>query len=151
MPQCTVCHNDFFLMRGTVCDDCKEAAAKKDLEARAAAMVLATSLEVPNRKTNSIISIVASETALAMNVLQDIANSWRDFVGGRSNTSQNALRQAREACLDQLKLRAAELCADAVIAVNISYSQLSTNGSGGGILCVTASGTAVKLADLADN
>ncbi|MCT7662264.1 YbjQ family protein [Shinella kummerowiae] len=107
-------------------------------------VVLTTSIDVPQRKIERIISIVAAETALGMNIFRDIANNWRDFVGGRANTSEHALKDARTACLQRLKDEAAAIGADAVIAVNLNYSELSTAGNG--ILFVAASGTAVKLA-----
>ncbi|WP_261337929.1 YbjQ family protein [Rhizobium leguminosarum] len=108
---------------------------------------MTTSIDVPNRKVESVISIIAAEAALGMNIFRDIANNWRDFVGGRSNSSQKSLREARLACLDELRREAAAVGADAVIAVDLDYNELSTSGSGG-ILFVAASGTAVKLAPL---
>lgn len=111
-------------------------------------IILTTSIDVPNRHVESVISIVAAEAALGMNVLRDIANNWRDFLGGRSGSSQKSLREARLACLEELKREAAAVGADAVIAVDLDYSELSTAGSGGGILFVAANGTAVKLSPL---
>ncbi|MFK3690431.1 YbjQ family protein [Agrobacterium tumefaciens] len=107
-------------------------------------LILTTSIDVPNREISEVISIVSSEAAIGMNVFKDIANNWRDFVGGRSETSQNALRDTRAACVDGLKNEAVKLRADAVIAVSFAYNQLSTSGPGG-ILFVAATGTAVKL------
>ncbi|WEX91283.1 heavy metal-binding domain-containing protein [Sinorhizobium garamanticum] len=43
------------------------------------------------------------------------------------------------------KAEAAAIGADAIIAVRLYYSEVSAGGSGGGILFVAASGTAVKL------
>ncbi|MGX1259784.1 YbjQ family protein [Sinorhizobium fredii] len=108
-------------------------------------IIITTSIDVPRREIDKVISIVAAEAALGVNVFRDIANSWRDIFGGRSASSQNALREARTACLDELKREAAAVGADAVIAVALNYNQVSTGGSGGSILFVAASGTAVKL------
>ncbi|RWY85183.1 YbjQ family protein [Rhizobium leguminosarum] len=113
-----------------------------------AAIVLTTSIDVPNRKIESVISIIAAEAALGMSIFRDIANNWRDFIGGRSDASQKSLREARLACLEELRREAAAVGADAVIAVDLDYNELSTSGSGGGILFVAASGTAVKLAPI---
>ncbi|PCD66818.1 YbjQ family protein [Rhizobium phaseoli] len=111
-------------------------------------VILTTSIDVPNRQVERVISIIASEAALGMNIFRDIANSFRDLVGGRSDSSQKALKEARLACLEGLRREAAALGADAVIAVDLDYNQLSTSGSGGGILFVAASGTAVRLAPI---
>ncbi|MGO6847999.1 YbjQ family protein [Rhizobium leguminosarum bv. viciae] len=111
-------------------------------------VILTTSIDVPNRQVERVISIIASEAALGMNIFRDIANSFRDFVGGRANSSQKSLREARLACLDGLKREAEAIGADAVIAVDLDYNELSTSGGGGSILFVAASGTAVKLTPL---
>ncbi|MGO7185288.1 YbjQ family protein [Rhizobium brockwellii] len=111
-------------------------------------VILTTSIDIPNRQVERVISIIASEAALGMNIFRDIANSFRDFAGGRANSSQKSLREARLACLDGLKREAEAVGADAVIAVDLDYNELSTSGGGGGILFVAASGTAVKLTPL---
>ena len=38
--------------------------------------------------------------------------------------------------------------ADAIIAMDLDYNEISTRGNGGGILFVAATGTAVSLAPL---
>lgn len=54
-----------------------------------------------------------------------------------------SLRAARKAVLGELKREAAELGADAVIAVDLDYSEIS--GGGKSMMMLVASGTAVKL------
>lgn len=135
-----------------VCDDCfrygpKPGAARASTSTGSSSpprpIILTTSIDVPNRAIDQVISIVAAEAALGMNVFRDVANNWRDFFGGSSQSSQNALKEARTACLEKLKQEAAALGADAVIAVDLDYNQLATSGAG--ILFVAASGTAVTL------
>ncbi|MBY5614111.1 YbjQ family protein [Rhizobium leguminosarum] len=150
VPNCSNCGKSYYLGSGsanTLCIDCRDLAEQEAKAKQLAAIVLTTSIDVPNRKVESVISIIAAEAALGMNIFRDIANNWRDFVGGRSNSSQKSLREARLACLDELRREAAAVGADAVIAVDLDYNELSTSGSGG-ILFVAASGTAVKLAPL---
>ncbi|MCV9965697.1 YbjQ family protein [Pararhizobium sp. BT-229] len=143
-----------------ICDDCfnygsprteapnryqAERASAADLKRKHESVILTTAFEIPNRKIEAVISIVASEAALGMNLFRDIANSWRDVVGGRANSAQASLKEARSSCLAELRKEAFELGADAVIAVDLDYNELSTGGAGG-ILFVAATGTAVKLA-----
>lgn len=111
------------------------------------AMILMMGFEAPNRKTEQVVGIVASEAALGMNIFRDIANSVRDIVGGRANSAQATLKEARTACLEELKREAAQYGADAVIAVDLDYNELSA-GATGGIVFVAATGTAVKLAPI---
>ncbi len=139
----------------SICDDCfnhgaprpePQRASKPEptaVEIAATAVILTTSIDIPNREIDRVISIVAAEAALGINVLRDIANNWRDFIGGRANSAQNALKEARTACLNELKREAVAVGADAVIAVDLDYNELSTSGAG--ILFVAATGTAVKL------
>ncbi|MDX0116340.1 heavy metal-binding domain-containing protein [Sinorhizobium meliloti] len=139
-----------------VCDECFNYSSKKQSTANGTRsptatsnhnIILTTSIDVPNRTIERVVSIVAAEAALGMNVFRDVANNWRDFVGGRSNSAQKSLKEARTACLDELRREASALGADAVIAVDLDYNELSTGGAG--ILFVAASGTAVKLAPIA--
>jgi uncharacterized protein YbjQ (UPF0145 family) len=142
-----------------ICDDCfkygpspaaggfNEHNRINDINRVVQKIIVTTSFDIPNRKIEHIIDIVASEAALGMNIFRDIANNWRDFVGGRANSAQMSLKDARLACLEGLKREAAAIGADAVISVDLDYNELSTGGSGG-ILFVAASGTAVKLTPL---
>lgn len=147
MPKCKSCGTEFWIGGTEFCIDCESREASKQLHGLTSKVILTTSIDVPNRAIENVISIVASEAAIGMNVFKDIANNWRDFVGGRSETSQNALRETREACIDGLKKEAAKVGADAVIAVDFAYNQLNTSGPGG-ILFVAATGTAVTLKPL---
>lgn len=139
-----------------ICDDCFNFGSAKPSPIGTRSMpvtnpapniIITTSIDVPRREIDHVISIVSAEVAVGVNVLRDIANSWRDVFGGRSASSQNVLREARTACLDELKREAHALGADAIIAVSLNYNEISASGSGGGILFVAANGTAVRLAD----
>ena len=90
------------------------------------------------------IDVISAEAVLGMNIFKDIGSAWRDVVGGRNKGVQDELRAARKAVLGELKREAAELGADAVIAVDLDYSEIS--GGGKSMMLLVASGTAVKLA-----
>lgn len=53
------------------------------------------------------------------------------------------IRDARETCLNELKIEAHSLGADAVVAIDLDYSEISGGGKAG-MLFLVASGTAVK-------
>ncbi|WP_367354184.1 YbjQ family protein [Agrobacterium pusense] len=153
MPKCSQCgfdkpKDEVYLGK---CDDCFHGRTGENVSHPVPPqslsnehIIMTTSIDVPNRTVDEVISIVASEAALGMNIFKDIANNWRDFVGGRSSASQASLKEARLACLDGLRSEAMAVGADAVIAVDLDYNQLATGGAGG-ILFVAATGTAVKL------
>ncbi len=68
----------------------------------------------------------------------------RDIVGGRSGAYEGELRRARELAFQEMTQQANERGANAVVGVDIDYETIQV-GSGGGMLMVTASGTAVTL------
>ncbi len=54
------------------------------------------------------------------------------------------MRQARETAIGEMVAEAEQLGADATIEVDVDYESIQI-GQGGGMLMVSASGTAVKL------
>lgn len=115
---------------------------QSDLKASAEAMILTTEtahdLPVSRR-----LGIVTAETVLGMNAFKDMFADMRGTFGGRSETLQKGLRDARDICLEELKLEAATLGADAVVGVDLDYNEIGATGST--MLMLVASGTAVKL------
>lgn len=77
-----------------------------------------------------------------MNFIKDFGASLRNVFGGRSGSYEKELLAARRSALAELEGRAREKGADAVVGIDIDYEVLGPNG---GMLMVTASGTAVKL------
>ncbi|MFC1579546.1 YbjQ family protein [Thermodesulfobacteriota bacterium] len=71
-----------------------------------------------------------------------------DMFGGRSGATQKVLRDARKVCLYELRREAFSLGANAVIVVDLDYSQFS--GQGKSMLFLVASGTAVKVEKVED-
>ena len=104
---------------------------------------LTTTHDVPNRNIRESLGIVSAECVLGINVFRDLLGGIRDIVGGRSGTHQKALREARESCLLELAEQATELGADAVVGVDLDYSEIS--GGGKGMVFLVANGTAVRL------
>ena len=74
--------------------------------------------------------------------MRDFAASVRNLVGGRSGSYEEELVRARSQALDEMTSRALKMGADAVVGIDIDYEVLGENG---GMLMVTASGTAVRL------
>ena len=80
------------------------------------------------------------EVISGINFIKDIAAGFRNFFGGRSGSYEGELIEARENALREMEQRAEALGANAVVGVDIDYEVL---GTGGNMLMVTASGTAV--------
>lgn len=105
-------------------------------------MILTTTPGVEGRTIREYRGIVFGEVITGVNFLKDFAASIRNFVGGRSGSYEEELVRARTSAMDELTERALRLGADAVVGIDVDYEVL---GEGGGMLMVTASGTAVKL------
>jgi len=86
--------------------------------------------------------IVFGEVISGVNFLKDFGASIRNIIGGRSSSYENELLSARTNALRELEDRARAMGADAVVGIDVDYEVL---GEGGGMLMVTASGTAVRL------
>ena len=107
-------------------------------------MLVVTSTQIQDRKIKSYIGMVTGEAILGANIFKDIFASIRDIVGGRSAAYEGELRKAKDIALNEMIQQAAELGANAVIAVDLDYENISSGG-GTNMLMVSASGTAVVL------
>ena len=105
-------------------------------------MILTTTPSVEGRVILDYLGIVFGEVVSGVDFIRDMAAGFRDFFGGRSQTYEDELLQARQQALEELERRAAALGADAVVGIDVDYEVL---GSGNGMLMVTVSGTAVRL------
>jgi len=106
-------------------------------------MILTTTPSVEGRTITEYKGVVFGEVIAGVNFIRDIAASIRNFIGGRSGSYEEELINARSQAMQEMSDRAAKLGADAVVGIDIDYEVL---GQDNGMLMVTASGTAVKLA-----
>jgi uncharacterized protein YbjQ (UPF0145 family) len=105
-------------------------------------MITTTTPSIEGRSIKGYLGIVVGEAIVGANIFKDLFAGIRDIVGGRSAAYERELEKARTIALDELRERAAELGADAVVGVDLDYEVL---GQGNGMLMVSASGTAVKI------
>ena len=105
-------------------------------------MILSTINNVDGKPVKDYLGIVTGETIIGANIVKDVFASIRDIVGGRSSSYEKVLREAKNTALKEMTENAEKLNADAVIGIDLDYE---TVGNRGGMLMVTASGTAVKL------
>ena len=104
---------------------------------------LSTLEKIAGRDIEREVEIITAECVFGMNIFRDFFAGISDFFGGRSEASQKVLRDARQACLNELKAEAWRVGADAVVGIRLDYSEIS--GKGKGMLFLVASGTAFKL------
>ena len=107
-------------------------------------MILTTTTTIEGQPVREYLGIVHGEAILGANLFRDLFASIRDIVGGRSGAYEEELRRAREIALEEMAQEARDRGANAVIAVDVDYEAIQI-GSGGAMLMVTASGTAVRV------
>jgi len=105
-------------------------------------MIITTTPSVDGKKIASYLGVITGEAIVGVNIFRDLFASIRDIVGGRTQSYERVLDEARQLAQKDLTDRAAELGADAVVGVDIDYEVL---GQGNGMLMVSISGTAVTF------
>ena len=106
-------------------------------------MTITTTPTIEGKPVTNYLGLVTGEAIIGANIFRDFFAGIRDIVGGRSGSYESALREAKDIALDEMQKRAAKLGANAIVGVDLDYE---TVGKDGGMLMVTASGTAVKVA-----
>jgi uncharacterized protein YbjQ (UPF0145 family) len=106
------------------------------------AMILTTTPGIEGRRIVRYAGVVTGEAILGANIFKDLFAGIRDIVGGRSAAYEQELRRARSIALTEIRQAASDLGANAVVAIDIDYE---TVGSQGSMLMVSVSGTAVVV------
>jgi uncharacterized protein YbjQ (UPF0145 family) len=107
-------------------------------------MIIVTTPSLEGRRITTYLGIVTGEAILGANIFRDFFAGIRDIVGGRSAAYEQELRKAKAIALEEMEQEAQRLGGNAVVGVDLDYETI-TMGSGGGMLMVSASGTAVVL------
>jgi len=105
-------------------------------------MLISTTPSIDGKRVVKYFGIVSGEAILGANIFKDLFAGIRDIVGGRSGAYEKELRRAKEIALSEMEEEAARLGANAVLSVDLDYETLGQNG---GMLMVSASGTAVLV------
>jgi uncharacterized protein YbjQ (UPF0145 family) len=107
-------------------------------------MHIVTTPTVAGHRVTRSLGLVSGEAILGANIFRDLFAGIRDIVGGRSAAYEQELRKAKAIALEEMSQQARDLGANAVVAVDLDYETIQV-GQGGGMLMVSASGTAVLV------
>lgn len=105
-------------------------------------MIITTTPSIEGKNIIEYKGLVTSETIIGANIFKDIFAGIRDIVGGRSGSYERVLREAKDTAMSELIARAKQKGANAVVGIDLDYE---TVGKAGGMLMVSASGTAVVI------
>lgn len=108
-------------------------------------MILSTTPTLEGKRITNYYGVVTGETIIGANIFRDFFAGIRDIVGGRSNSYEKVLREAKDSALKEMADNAVSMGANAVVGIDLDYETVGSNGS---MLMVTASGTAVNIENL---
>jgi uncharacterized protein YbjQ (UPF0145 family) len=106
-------------------------------------MLLSTTSTIEGKQIQYL-GVVSGEAILGANIFKDFFAGIRDIVGGRSAAYEGELRRAKDIAMAEMQQQAAQMGANAVIGIDLDYETIQI-GNGGGMMMVSASGTAVIL------
>ncbi len=105
-------------------------------------VLLVTTHFIEGRPVRQHLGMVSSQAILGANVVLDLMNAIRDFIGGRSKGYERILAQARADAMRGLEAEARAIGANAVLGVDLDYNTVGPNGS---MLMVSVNGSVVIL------
>lgn len=105
-------------------------------------MLVITTPNIEGKKIVKYLGLVSGEAILGANIFKDFFAGIRDIVGGRSAAYEKELRKAKEIAVGEMQEEAGTLGGNAVVGVDLDYETIQV-GQTGGMLMVSASGTAV--------
>ncbi|MBO7137098.1 MAG: heavy metal-binding domain-containing protein [Bacteroidaceae bacterium] len=105
-------------------------------------MIFSTTPTIEGRTIREYKGVVTGETIIGANIFKDFFAGIRDIVGGRADSYEKVLREAKDSSLREMMERAQAMGANAVVGIDIDYE---TVGGKGSMLMVATSGTAVVI------
>lgn len=104
-------------------------------------MILTTTNTIPGMEIVAYKGLATGEVVAGINFIKDIGAGLRNIFGGRSVGYEEELIKARQEVLEEIKANALKLGANAVVGLSVDIESLGAQS--GGMLLVTAIGTAV--------
>ncbi len=100
-------------------------------------MIITTTPIIENHPIQSYLGIVSGEISEGVSALREFSMGFTGILGGRDDSFEECVIRCRKDAVNEMKERALDLGANAVVGVKIDYESF------GGFLLVNATGTAV--------
>jgi uncharacterized protein YbjQ (UPF0145 family) len=129
-----------------VCDSCKAKEAKEKeerlphLRQLAKSVVLTTTHNIDGHRVLKYLGIESVEFVIGTGVFSEITTEVEDFFGQRSSAFEKKLQAAKKAAFETLTMLAAEKGANAVVGIDVDYTEFSGNRVG-----LVVNGTLVEI------
>jgi uncharacterized protein YbjQ (UPF0145 family) len=105
-------------------------------------MIVTTTHSIEGKSIVRYLGVVTGEAIIGANIVRDLFASVRDLVGGRSESYEESMREARETAYREIEEEARRAGANAIVGVSLDYLVV---GQGGSMMMVAVSGTAVVI------
>ena len=105
-------------------------------------MILSTTPQIEGHTIREYKGVVTGEIIIGANFVRDIFASIHDVIGGRADSYEEVLREAKDTALNEMVRRAQAMGANAIVGIDIDYETIGASGS---MLMVATSGTAVVI------
>jgi uncharacterized protein YbjQ (UPF0145 family) len=128
--------------RGKIPAGLNITAAAAVVELEEATLLILTTHNIEGKKITKYLGLVSGEAILGANIFKDFFAGIRDIVGGRSAAYEQELKKAKDIAIAEMSDQAKVLGGNAVIGVDLDYETIQV-GQSGGMLMVSANGTAV--------
>jgi len=105
-------------------------------------MIVTTTNAIEGQPVQTYMGVISAQSIIGANFMKDIFASFRDFVGGRSETYERVIEEGKQNAMSELTQKAASMGANAILGVDLDFETVGANGS---MLMVVATGTAVRI------
>lgn len=106
-------------------------------------MIVTSTSHIENYKITNYIGLINANVVIGTNFISDFFASITDEIGGYSYSYQDKLDGIYQRALNELKLKASQNGANALLGVHFDFDEISEKGKA--MFMVTATGTAVKV------
>lgn len=106
-------------------------------------MIIATTNIVPGYEVAEYKGLVTGEVVAGVNAVKDLGAGLRNIFGGRSAGYEEEILRARNTVIEEVKRNAETLGANAVVGLQLDVESIGAQA--GGLILVTAVGTAIKI------
>ena len=131
--------NQFNINQEQLKSQAEKSKAQNTLHRNSTVLLTSTGLSIPGYKTDEIKGVIMANVIQGTGILAELGASLSDLVGARSNDFEYKLSYAQRKALEQLKGKAEEVGANAIIGIQHSIASTSNN-----MLIISIIGTAIR-------
>jgi uncharacterized protein YbjQ (UPF0145 family) len=160
--RCSRCGNEFGgffgvltadLTRPNLCPECErekrevgreEQRRRQEIAKRAEKILLTTTPSIDGHQIVAYLGIESVEIVIGTGFLSELSGEISAFLGQRSTKFEAKLAEAKQVAFDLLKTRAAEKGSNAVVGIDLDYTEFSGNR-----VALIVNGTLVRAAPIA--